>query len=319
MRMSKTLMVVLLGSAALLPMPPAWADPTPPANNQPANTQPAKPATTAPSGSSATTTPSAPPLTVTGKPASTDGARDEAMQMHRNDRKAFMDARLAALHAGLELTASQQPLWDPVEGALRDLVKARHAMHELRHEDMEPTARLKQHGERLIAMGQAIGKLADATGPLLGSLTAEQKGRLPVLLHGFRPHRLVKQAFAVEGGRDHMRGGMKEGDGMRDGERDWHRRFADRDDRGYGRRGFDDRDGGYGERHWHRHDWDRDGRADRGDGMDRGRFEREDGPSWHHRDHGMNGGGMNEGSMGDRGMGDHMGDHSMANDERTGG
>ena len=39
------------------------------------------------------------------------------------DRAAFLDARLAALHAGLELTADQDKLWPPVEQALRDFSK----------------------------------------------------------------------------------------------------------------------------------------------------------------------------------------------------
>ena len=32
------------------------------------------------------------------------------------DRAAFTDARIAALHAGLELNADQEKLWPPVEG-----------------------------------------------------------------------------------------------------------------------------------------------------------------------------------------------------------
>ena len=277
MRISNTLAIALLASAALLPALPTWADPAPPAAAQAGKTTP----TPAPVPSAQAPAPA--PLTVTGKPQQADnGSRERAMQTRRDDRKAFMDARLAALHAGLELTPQQQPLWDPVEGALRDLARARHAMRALRREDMDPTAPLKQRGERLVAMGQAIGKLADAAGPLDGSLTAEQKGRLPALLRGMGPHRLVKQAFAVEDsrGREGMRGGMR-GGGMREGERGWHSRFADRDggqDEDYGRSGMDrsgvdrsgmDRDG----EGWHRHhfDRDRDGRANR-DGMD-GRYE----------------------------------------------
>src|ERR1700739_4797489 len=47
------------------------------------------------------------------------------MQMSPEDRAAFADARIAAVHAGLKLTADQEKLWPPVESAVRDLVKLR--------------------------------------------------------------------------------------------------------------------------------------------------------------------------------------------------
>src|ERR1700741_2219284 len=41
------------------------------------------------------------------------------------DRAAFVDARIAAVHAGLKLTADQEKLWPPVEAAVRDFAKLR--------------------------------------------------------------------------------------------------------------------------------------------------------------------------------------------------
>jgi hypothetical protein len=41
-------------------------------------------------------------------------------RMSAEDISAFGDARIAALHAGLKLTAEQEKLWPPVESALRD-------------------------------------------------------------------------------------------------------------------------------------------------------------------------------------------------------
>ena len=35
--------------------------------------------------------------------------------MNPEDRAAFADARIAAVHAGLKLTADQEKLWPPVE------------------------------------------------------------------------------------------------------------------------------------------------------------------------------------------------------------
>jgi hypothetical protein len=47
------------------------------------------------------------------------------MRMSPEDRAAFADARIAAVHAGLKLTPDQEKLWPPVEAAVRDLVKLR--------------------------------------------------------------------------------------------------------------------------------------------------------------------------------------------------
>jgi hypothetical protein len=51
----------------------------------------------------------------------------EHMRMHISpeDRAAFADARIAAVHAGLKLTADQEKLWPPVETAVRDFAKLR--------------------------------------------------------------------------------------------------------------------------------------------------------------------------------------------------
>jgi zinc resistance-associated protein len=46
------------------------------------------------------------------------------------DRAAFLDARIAALHAGLELTPDQDKLWGAVESAFRDVHKTISAQRE---------------------------------------------------------------------------------------------------------------------------------------------------------------------------------------------
>src|ERR1700748_1862749 len=46
-------------------------------------------------------------------------------RMSAEDRAAMADAKIAAVHAGLKLTADQEKLWPPVESAVRDLVKIR--------------------------------------------------------------------------------------------------------------------------------------------------------------------------------------------------
>ena len=47
------------------------------------------------------------------------------MRMNPEDRAAFVDARIAAVHAGLKLNADQEKLWPPIEGAVRDFAKLR--------------------------------------------------------------------------------------------------------------------------------------------------------------------------------------------------
>ena len=54
---------------------------------------------------------------------------DDSAQQHARfspeDRAAFLDARIAALKAGLELNAEQEKNWPPLESAMRDLAKQR--------------------------------------------------------------------------------------------------------------------------------------------------------------------------------------------------
>ncbi|HTJ01504.1 MAG TPA: Spy/CpxP family protein refolding chaperone [Methylovirgula sp.] len=107
------------------------------------------------------------------------------------DRAAFLDARVAAMHAGLALTPDQDKLWPPVEQAYRDFAKLvaseRQAFHE-QGKTLDPVAKLQMRSDNMIARGQALKKLAAAAGPLYAALTEEQKHRLPILLHAIRPH-----------------------------------------------------------------------------------------------------------------------------------
>lgn len=101
------------------------------------------------------------------------------------DRAAFLDARVAALHAGLELTADQEKLWSPFESAFRDLDKTiadERAKAKSEGRLADPVARLQRMSENQIARGEALKKLADAAAPLFSALTDDQKHRLPLLL-----------------------------------------------------------------------------------------------------------------------------------------
>ncbi len=46
------------------------------------------------------------------------------MRISPEDRAAFVDARIAAVHAGLKLTADQEKLWPPVESRGKGLCQA---------------------------------------------------------------------------------------------------------------------------------------------------------------------------------------------------
>jgi hypothetical protein len=159
--------------------------------------------------------------------------------------RAFFDARLAGLRAGLELTPEQAPLWTPVEAAIRDLAKAHAAAHRDTGDD-EPTdalGQLKRMSERLIRGGQTMKALADATAPLLATLTDDQKDRLPKLLNGIQPKKILEKAFNLPLDRDAANADEQGG----------YRNHRDRDDayedrgpsRGYGRRDNEDRDDDY--------------------------------------------------------------------------
>jgi zinc resistance-associated protein len=142
------------------------------------------------------------------------------------DVEAFTDARLAALRAGLKLTGDQERMWPPVEQAIRDLVKLRREQGRAFRERREQggfdrddlPGFLRGMADRQGARAAALGKLADAAGPLYASLDEGQKRRLRVLMRHMRPHGM-RHAWRHHEGRG--RGDM------------------DRDGRGMGGRGFE--------------------------------------------------------------------------------
>ena len=77
----------------------------------------------------------------------------EHMRMSPEDRAAFADARIAAVHAGLKLTPDQEKLWPPVEAAVRDLAKMRidraNARMAARSDDSDGCAEARRSGGAL--------------------------------------------------------------------------------------------------------------------------------------------------------------------------
>jgi hypothetical protein len=114
------------------------------------------------------------------------------MRMNPEDRAAFVDARIAAVHAGLKLNADQEKLWPPLESAVRDFAKFRidRAQARMKARDDaqnqqpdDPVARLRERADTMTASGTALKKIADAADPLYKTLDEGQKRRLSILTH----------------------------------------------------------------------------------------------------------------------------------------
>src|ERR1700761_1202995 len=117
----------------------------------------------------------------------------EHMRMAPEDRAAFTDARIAAVHAGLKLTADQEKLWPPLEAAVRDFAKMRMDRANAKmaadknnadaQKTDDPVAHLRERADNMSSSGAALKKIADAADPLYKTLDEGQKRRLKILTH----------------------------------------------------------------------------------------------------------------------------------------
>ena len=106
-------------------------------------------------------------------------------QFTMQDMRAFADARLAGLKAGLVLTPDQEKNWPAFEQAWREMAKLRldrvsAAVRERRERTQvpdDPAARLQRRAAGLTDRGAALKKVADAFDPLYKSLDDAQKRR----------------------------------------------------------------------------------------------------------------------------------------------
>ncbi|MDQ6703245.1 MAG: Spy/CpxP family protein refolding chaperone [Pseudomonadota bacterium] len=122
------------------------------------------------------------------------------------DRAAFLDARIAALHAGLKLAPEQEKLWPAVETAVRTAAKSAMDRRQKFKEAPAPASlvdRLRRRGENVVARGQNLEAIADAAAPLYATLSEDQKHRLPVLMHGLRPHFFQHHFAMMVDGQEH--------------------------------------------------------------------------------------------------------------------
>ena len=155
------------------------------------------------------------------------------MRMNPEDRAAFADARIAAVHAGLRLSADQEKLWPPVETAVRDFAKLRidraNARINADKDDSsqqkpdDPVSRLRARADNMSTTAAAMKKIADAADPLYKTLDDGQKRRLAILTH-------MERRFG--GGAWHHRGFERDDGGDRGGDRDRDGGRCDRGGRG---------------------------------------------------------------------------------------
>ncbi|QPF93544.1 Spy/CpxP family protein refolding chaperone [Bradyrhizobium commune] len=158
------------------------------------------------------------------------------IRMNPEDRAAFVDARIAAVHAGLKLNADQEKLWPPVEAAVRDFAKLRLDRANARmnappgdaDKPEDPVARLRQRADDMGATSAALKKIADAADPLYKTLDDGQKRRLALLTRhrgpfgggeDGPPRHFMERGMdrMMERGMDHFRGSDRDGGPDREG------------------------------------------------------------------------------------------------------
>jgi hypothetical protein len=169
-----------------------------------------------------------------------DGSRFEHRHQHLSpeDRAAFVDARIAALKAGLELTADQAKNWPAFEQALRDMAQLRaqrRAAREAREQNATqapaaPFDRLSQRADNMAKASAILKRIAETGQPLYMSLNDAQKERFQKLARILRHHH---HHARNEEGRSH---GWRDGrgyerdDGERGGRWEHHGRRSGQDD-----------------------------------------------------------------------------------------
>ncbi|MCI4678900.1 Spy/CpxP family protein refolding chaperone [Rhodoblastus acidophilus] len=129
------------------------------------------------------------------RPAAAEPSQSQAQaQKFEADRATIVDARIAAIKAGLRLAPAQEKDWDNLETVAREVIAARaarqqEAMKEAAafHDKDDVIDGMKLASKELIARGEEVQKVAEAAAPLYASMDAAQKHRFAMLLHSFAP------------------------------------------------------------------------------------------------------------------------------------
>jgi hypothetical protein len=171
---------------------------------------------------------------------------NERLQPNMDDMRAFADARLAALHAGLGLTPDQEKSWPAFEQASREMAKLRldrmaaavNTRRDRQPQSSDPADRMQRRAAAMTETGTTLKKVADAMDPLYKSLDDNQKRRFAMLERMLAPRDDGQQGRELRGrdgfdrgregfdrGRDRFDRGRDGFDRGRDGGRDGERRF----------------------------------------------------------------------------------------------
>ena len=145
----------------------------------------------------------------------------QRLQQRADDLAAYGDARIAALKAGLKLTADQEKNWPALEQALKQAAKQRSeqygAAHASADRQSDPIDRLRNYADDLTTRGATLKSVADAAAPLYQSLDDAQKRRF-VRLARFEARQYARDLHRGHhrhhGGKDtdsHHRGGDRDG------------------------------------------------------------------------------------------------------------
>jgi hypothetical protein len=131
------------------------------------------------------------------RPAGPDFGRRQ--QLASEDRAALLDARIAALHAGLGLVPEQEKSWPAFEQAYRDLAATRgnRAFGRRAERRTDPVQRAQRRADRLAARSVALRRFADALAPLYQSFDESQKRRFDILSRAER-----RRSFGLVGSED---------------------------------------------------------------------------------------------------------------------
>ena len=155
-------------------------------------------------------------LTVAAAESDQQPSRAERMHQMAEDRQVMLDAKLAGMKAGLQLTPDQEKLWAPFELAVKDAAKARmDAMRQMMQaheqgERMSPVDHLQAMADHLSRAAEDVKKIADAAKPLYAGLDDLQKHKFGMLGRMLMPEHAEMMMHRMGG---HMGDHMGEGGG----------------------------------------------------------------------------------------------------------
>jgi hypothetical protein len=122
-------------------------------------------------------------------------SHSERVQHWAADRETMLDAKLAGMKAGLQLTPDQEKLWGRFESAVKNAAKARmDAMQQMMQtreqgERTSPIDHLEAMADRLAQGAADVKTIADAANPLYASLDDSQRHTIGMLGRMLMPER----------------------------------------------------------------------------------------------------------------------------------